>query len=67
MSGRQLADRLLALRPEMKLLFMSGYTDEAIHQGAVLDSGATCLQKPLTPDMLSRTVREVLDRRTNAS
>jgi hypothetical protein len=64
MSGRQIAERLLALRPEMKVLFMSGYTDEAVHQYGVLESGAACLQKPLTPETLSRTVREVLGRNT---
>ncbi len=62
MSGRQLADRLRALRPELKVLFMSGYTDDAILQHGILDSGVAYLQKPLTPGSLTRKVREVLDR-----
>jgi PAS domain S-box-containing protein len=63
MSGRQLADRLRSMRPEIKVLFMSGYTDDAILQHGILDSGVAYLQKPLTPALLMRKVREVLERR----
>ena len=61
MSGWQLAERLAKLRPEMKVVLMSGYTDDAIFQHGILDSGVAYLQKPLTPGSLTARVREVLD------
>jgi len=60
MSGREVASRLAALRPEIKVLFMSGYTDEAIHHG-MLDADPTFIQKPFAPEALARKVRDVLD------
>jgi CheY-like chemotaxis protein len=60
MNGRQVADHLLAARPGLKVLFMSGYTDAAIVQHGVLEPGTHFLQKPFTPDGLSRKLREVL-------
>jgi PAS domain S-box-containing protein len=60
MSGRQLADRLKEQRPGLKVLFVSGYTDDAIVRHGMLEPGIAFLQKPFTPQTLARKVREVL-------
>ncbi len=61
MSGRELVARLAAIRPGLRVLFMSGYTDAAIAQHGVLDESSYFLQKPFTMRMLTDKVRGILD------
>ena len=60
MSGRELTKKLLLLHPEMKVLYMSGYADNAIVHHGVLEEGMNFIQKPFTIDGLTRKVREIL-------
>jgi CheY-like chemotaxis protein len=62
MSGRELAERLAPVRPGIKVLYMSGHTDDAIFHHGVTQAGTGFLQKPFTPDALERRVRELLGR-----
>ncbi|HEY2729441.1 MAG TPA: PAS domain-containing protein [Polyangia bacterium] len=61
MNGRLLSERLRSERPEMEVLFMSGYTDNAIDHNGVLGPGVAFLQKPITPFALTKMVRRILD------
>ncbi len=67
MSGKDLAVAAGKLRPRMKVLFMSGYTDDAIGHHGVLDSGTAFLQKPFSPRALALKVREVLEGRSRGA
>jgi signal transduction histidine kinase/ActR/RegA family two-component response regulator len=64
MSGRQLALRLVEMQPGLKVLFMSGYTDNVMAQHGVLEPGTQLLQKPFTLHSLGDKVRAVLDARS---
>ena len=61
-SGPELTSRLVERRPGLKVIYMSGYTDEAIVQHGVLKPGIAFLHKPFTSEALGRKIREVLDR-----
>ncbi len=61
MGGRETADRLQPLYPQMKVIYMSGYTDNAIVRHGILKPGLNFLEKPFTPESLARKVREALD------
>ncbi len=62
MSGRELAGHLASVKPGMKVLYMSGYTDDAIVRHGVLEEGVDFIQKPFSLVKLAQKVREVLDR-----
>ncbi|MFO0723091.1 MAG: ATP-binding protein [Myxococcota bacterium] len=61
LGGRELALRVRALRPSLPVLFMSGYTDDAILHHDMLEAGVTLLQKPISPANLAARVRSLLD------
>jgi two-component system, cell cycle sensor histidine kinase and response regulator CckA len=66
MNGHALAGHLATLRPEMKVLYMSGYTDDAIEHHGVLEEGVNYIQKPFSLLGLSKKVREVLDKKKSS-
>ena len=61
LSGRELAEQIISRRPDMKVLYMSGYTDQAIMEIGLSDGEISFLQKPFTPTALVQKVREVLE------
>jgi DNA-binding NarL/FixJ family response regulator len=65
MSGPDLIRRIQPGHPHLRVLYISGYTDEAILRHGIQASGAAFLQKPFLPDVLARKVREVLDAQQN--
>jgi CheY-like chemotaxis protein len=67
MNGSELAARLARTRPDMKVLLMSGYIDRALDPGDLTRPGTAFLQKPITPELLSRKVRELLDARCSVA
>jgi DNA-binding NtrC family response regulator len=60
MNGQELADAVKMSRPELQVIFMSGYTDDVIAHHGVLDEGVNFIQKPITLSRLSKRLREVL-------
>lgn len=63
MSGQELARRIATLKPETRVVFMSGYSDQAMEDQGTLEPGTLFLQKPFTQDALMRTIRGALDAR----
>ncbi|MBI5556152.1 MAG: response regulator [Deltaproteobacteria bacterium] len=63
MNGKKLAEALAGSHPETRVLFMSGYTDNIITHHGVLTPGCYFINKPLVPSMLTRKIREILDRK----
>jgi CheY-like chemotaxis protein len=61
MSGRDLAQEMFKSRPGLKVLYLSGYTDNVIARRGILEPGVRFLQKPFTPEVLARKVRDILD------
>ena len=64
LNGRELSDRLKEVRPNVKVLFISGYTADVIAQRGILDQGVAFLHKPFSSDELAAKVREVLMQRS---
>ena len=63
MTGRELAGRLLVIRPETRVLYMSGYTADVIAHRGILDPGVEYIPKPFAPPELAARVRRLLDSR----
>jgi DNA-binding NtrC family response regulator len=61
-SGSELADRALKVRPELKVLYMSGYTDKSVVHRGIIEPDVNFIQKPFSSNDLTSKVREVLDK-----
>ena len=61
LNGRDLAENLCRTRPDMKTLFVSGYTADAVIRHGVLEAGVAYLHKPFNPESLAQKVRQTLD------
>ncbi len=60
-NGRELAEQLRRSRPDLRVLFMSGYSEDIVSRAGVIDAGTELLQKPFTADQLTDRVRRILD------
>jgi CheY-like chemotaxis protein len=67
MGGRELAQNLSVIKPDLRILFMSGYTDDVGILASHEEGSTAFLQKPFTPEVLARTIRSLLDARVPAS
>jgi len=63
MSGKDLSEKILKIIPKIKIIFMSGYTDDAIVKHGVLEEGINFIQKPFTPQQLIKVIKEVLQKK----
>jgi two-component system cell cycle sensor histidine kinase/response regulator CckA len=60
-NGKEVYEEIVKIRPDIKKLFMSGYTSDIIHEQGIIDEGIHIIYKPLSPEGLLRKVRQVLD------
>jgi DNA-binding NtrC family response regulator len=67
MSGQQLTEQMALLRPEMKVLYMSGSADDTITRACLSEKNIALIRKPFTPIALARKVREILDEESESS
>jgi two-component SAPR family response regulator len=63
MNGRELADQVVKVRPDMRVLYVSGYSDDTVARQGVVENGILLLQKPFKPMALAKKVRDLLDAR----
>jgi two-component SAPR family response regulator len=61
MGGRELAEAARGLQPDMRVLYISGYTDDTLLSARTMIPGVSLINKPFTPQILARKIREVLD------